>query len=493
MYIKNIKKIRLISAVLCSLMFFSIFTANVSADGNCRGGEGSGVIAKGIDISRWQGSINWSKLKETGISFVIIKAGSKEKDPYFEEHYAGAKSVGLNVGCYIRTYAGSVAEAKDDANNVLSWISGKQFEYPVYYDIEETFQTELGKNTVTNMCMEFCDTMAANGYYPGVYSSSYWFNNYMNVDTIGAKYDLWLARWTYDTDSASDFSKDYGLWQYSDSGHLDGISEVVDLDVALKNYPKIIRSASLNGYSSPAYNYSSDPNHYPVPTRTLYAASPIQSGNDVMWAQAALSYIGYKTNIDGYYGYNTAQSVAEFQKNFGLTQNGEINAETRSLILSQVEEKDAKITQQPDAFCKTAVPFAKSGVDFGWNTCKNANSYTIHITYPNGSSVLTSTSETSYSTTFSEAGVYKIFITANGKYNNVAGKAIYFAVNPQNSLLGDINSDGSLNLADCNYLQLSLTGKKDLSLAQTKLADLNSDKKISLRDLYCLLKLISYQ
>lgn len=110
---------------------------------------------KGIDVSQFQGNIDFGKVKKSGIEFVIIRAGfgryANQKDPYFESHYKAAKAAGLKVGAYWYSYATSEADAKAEAETCLSIIKGKQFEYPIYFDLEESSQFRKGKS--------FCDSL----------------------------------------------------------------------------------------------------------------------------------------------------------------------------------------------------------------------------------------------------------------------------------------------------------------------------------------------
>lgn len=105
---------------------------------------------KGIDVSQHQGKIDFSAVKKSGIDFVIIRAGygkySKQKDPYFEQNYKNAKAAGLSVGAYWYSYAASAEDAKNEAKTCLEAIKNKKFEYPIYFDLEESSQFSKGKN-----------------------------------------------------------------------------------------------------------------------------------------------------------------------------------------------------------------------------------------------------------------------------------------------------------------------------------------------------------
>lgn len=203
---------------------------------------------RGIDVSKWQGNIDWNKVKASGVDFAILRAGygsvSSQKDVTFEDNYQNAKAAGVPVGAYHYSYAKDIAGAKKEAQTFLEWIKGKQFEYPVVFDIEESATYNLGRNTVSEIIKTFCSIVEAAGYYVSVYTNKNWLDHVVS-DEVKSKYDTWLAQWT----STPSYAGSYGMWQYTSSGTVDGISGRVDMDIAYKNYPEIIKRNQLNGWS----------------------------------------------------------------------------------------------------------------------------------------------------------------------------------------------------------------------------------------------------
>ena len=203
---------------------------------------------RGIDVSKWQGNIDWNRVKASGVDFAILRAGygsvSSQKDPTFEDNYQNAKAAGIPVGAYHYSYAKDIAGAKREAQTFLEWIKGKQFEYPVVLDIEESATYNLGRNTVSEIIKTFCSIVEAAGYYVSVYTNKNWLDHVVS-DEVKSKYDTWLAQWT----STPSYTGPYGMWQYTSSGVVDGISGRVDMDIAYKNYPEIIKRKQLNGWS----------------------------------------------------------------------------------------------------------------------------------------------------------------------------------------------------------------------------------------------------
>ena len=136
------------------------------------------AIAKGIDVSKHNGAIDWNSVASSGISFAFIKAGSTKSgvDPYFDANMRGAQNAGLKVGVYIYSYATNVEQAQNEANLMLEWLSNYTVSYPVVYDIEDSCQRGLSQEQLQAMINTFCSTIASAGYYPMVYSNKNWFN-----------------------------------------------------------------------------------------------------------------------------------------------------------------------------------------------------------------------------------------------------------------------------------------------------------------------------
>ena len=207
---------------------------------------------RGIDISHWQGAIDWAKVKAAGIQFAIIKSGGSDAgfytDPRWEENYKGAKANGIAVGAYYFVGPGciSVADGQADAERFLAQLKGKQFEYPVYIDVEATPASK--KAGATEAVIAFCRAMEAGGYYAGIYSSTYsGFRDRLD-DSKLTPFTHWVAQYA----SKCTYGGSYGIWQYSSSGQVNGISGRVDMDVSYQDFPSIIKAGGFNGYAKKA-------------------------------------------------------------------------------------------------------------------------------------------------------------------------------------------------------------------------------------------------
>lgn len=216
-------------------------------------------MKKGIDISKYQAGIDLNNIKNNGYDFVIIRAGytgwgdgeSKAIDPSFEDSYSRAKSAGLGVGAYYFTIATSYKEGVDEANWLYNnCLKGKQFDYPIYIDVEDDtggkqYLRKAGKDATTQGIKGFCETMEKLGYYVGIYASDIsGFKDMMNIDEL-KDYDKWVARYG----KKPEYVTEYGMWQTTSSGKVNGYNGNLDLNEAYKDYPGIIKSNGLNGYS----------------------------------------------------------------------------------------------------------------------------------------------------------------------------------------------------------------------------------------------------
>ena len=206
-----------------------------------------GEDMKGIDVSAHNGTIDWQKVRADGISFAILRAGfgklAKQKDERFEDNYAGAKAAGIPVGAYWYSYAMDEDEARQEADVFLSVIKGKQFEFPVYFDLEEKKQFDLGKEKVSAIMRAFLEKVEKAGYLVGLYGSASSLVTH-TADYIKSRYTIWLAHWVDQTN----YGGAYGIWQHSEKGKVAGISGNVDLDIGYKDFPTIIKAKGLNGY-----------------------------------------------------------------------------------------------------------------------------------------------------------------------------------------------------------------------------------------------------
>lgn len=192
----------------------------------------------GIDVSKWNGEIDWDKVREAGVEFVIIRAGYRGSvtgslvvDPYFEKNIQGASRAGLDTGVYFFTQAVNEIEAVEEASMVIELLKKYDVQYPVFIDTEGAGGNGradgLDVATRTAVCQAFCNTMESEGYRAGVYASRNWYYNQLNVDGLQNFY-IWLAEYR----SEPLYQGRYHMWQYTSKGQVDGIEGNVDMNVS---------------------------------------------------------------------------------------------------------------------------------------------------------------------------------------------------------------------------------------------------------------------
>lgn len=192
----------------------------------------------GIDVSKWNGDVDWDKVKNAGIEFAIVRAGyrgsvtgSLVEDPYFRANMRGAAASGMPVGVYFFTQAVNEVEAVEEASAVLQLIREYKLEYPIFIDTEGAGGNGradgLDVETRTLVCEAFCRTIENAGYEAGVYGSRNWYNQHLQADKL-EKYCIWLAEYR----SAPIYQGYYQMWQYTSKGSVDGIEGNVDMNVS---------------------------------------------------------------------------------------------------------------------------------------------------------------------------------------------------------------------------------------------------------------------
>lgn len=195
-------------------------------------------MIKGIDLSTWQKNVDYRALKEQGIEFAIIRCGygkdKGQKDEMFETHYQGCKEAGIKVGVYHYSYCTGVENAEKEAENCLSYIEGKQFDLPVFYDLEEKRTKELGIDQITQIALLFCRRIREAGYKVGVYANLDWFKHYIRPEALQLEnFYIWLAQWN--NEITANFPVD--IWQFTnnlDDKHIDG-NYLINEDLINKN------------------------------------------------------------------------------------------------------------------------------------------------------------------------------------------------------------------------------------------------------------------
>lgn len=257
------------------------------------------VALKGIDVSRYQYSIDWNSVKNAGIDFAIIRTGfggenwEKQTDPYFEANYAGATQNGIKVGVYHYSYATNTAMASQEADLCLSILKGRHLDYPVFYDVENSAQNALSPDTLAAIVNTFASKLQQAGYKVGLYSFVNFYNAHLTSSALDS-YDKWVANTGVD---APNFSKPYTMWQYGQRP-VSGISGNTDVDYCYTDYAGTASPVTPSTPTSdlPADCFVSDTNGtytfgsnstytYKITTRDTFPPTAVSSNTSAITVQ----------------------------------------------------------------------------------------------------------------------------------------------------------------------------------------------------------------
>ena len=200
---------------------------------------------KGIDVSHYDGNIDWIKVKEH-IDFAILRLGwigntNHTLDTKFETYYNACKREGIPIGIYVYNYCNSEDTVKSGAEWTVNQLKDKGIDLPIYIDMEDRSIENLGKDNLTNICIAFNTVIENAGYWAGVYANLNWYTNYLNKDTIKARYTTWVAHYGISQDR---YVGQYDMLQYSDTGKISGISGNVDMDIMYRDLINEIKESN---------------------------------------------------------------------------------------------------------------------------------------------------------------------------------------------------------------------------------------------------------
>ena len=288
------------------------------------------ILAKGIDVSKHQGAIDWKKVKQAGIEFVMIRVGyrgySNGKivlDPYFKQNITEALANGIKVGIYFFSTAISVAEAKEEAEWTLNQIKGYNVTYPIVFDYEgfelkkyRSYGTNKTQRTAFNKA--FIDVIKKAGFKTMIYGSKG--NIKSTYDIASLKEPLWCARYSGGYNKILDDDKyfpaidgyDIAMWQYTSIGKVPGINGNVDLNYLYINLEK---GSEVKAEEKPEEKKGEALN---MPT--------LKKGSEGKAVKVWQIIVGVK--VDGDFGSKTHQATLDFQKKYGLKMDGIVGPDT---------------------------------------------------------------------------------------------------------------------------------------------------------------------
>ena len=251
---------------------------------------------KGLDVSEFQGEVDWERVKAAGYQFAMLRAGYgfSTVDKQFKRNASECNRIGLPIGAYWFCYAINPQTAVQEADGCISTISGYRLDYPVCYDIEHASVAYAAGEGVTmtanlakNLVQSFCNRIEAKGYYAMFYTNKNFLDTYLGSSLPG-RYAFWYARYNDSFDGTN-----CGIWQYSSQGNVPGISGNVDLDEGFIDYAPVIKSAGLNHLSgdSPA------PSPSPAPEYITYVIQPGDTLSEI--AQRYGTTVSTLTSLNG--------------------------------------------------------------------------------------------------------------------------------------------------------------------------------------------------
>lgn len=242
---------------------------------------------KGIDISKYQGNVDFERVKNSGIQFIIMRCGTgyggPGMDSKFTQYSSECERLGIPYGVYYISYAKTVEEAQAEAKNCIEIVKGHKLAYGVWYDLE-TYHSSVA----SLLAITFCDMLEDAGYYCGIYASRSYFQSYLNDSSLDV-YARWVAEWG----DSCNYNKDYYIWQYTSSGSVDGISGRVDMDTAFLDFENIMRVNGLCGYTKQSASNGAD-----VTLSVGDTVEIIDTGSASAYSEVSRAYgIGWKREI----------------------------------------------------------------------------------------------------------------------------------------------------------------------------------------------------
>lgn len=279
----------------------------------------------GIDVSQWNGTIDWSLVK-TG--FVICKATNKSNkiEPSFKANYDGATKAGIPVGAYKYVYANTVEKAKREGEAIVSVLGGRKLQAWFWIDMEDSSIRNLGKVKLTQIIDAVAAPIEKAGYKVGIYCNVDWYKNVLDSSELSKRYKFWIARYPSGDDGTvkSSLKPSFAdIWQYSSKGKVKGIKGNVDMNILIND---IFNFSGNNTQTSAPQDTTSEDDNFPLKEGS--------KGKNVLWLQQMLAYkFGFDCGaVDGKFGNLTKQALKNFQLCYGLEVDGIAGTATKKAL-----------------------------------------------------------------------------------------------------------------------------------------------------------------
>ena len=483
--------------------------------------NGNAASESGIDISEWHENVDWEKVKAAGIDFVMLRAGYRgygaagnmRRDSCFDKHIIAAYDAGLSVGVYFYSQAITAEEAKDEALFTLDIIEPyrDKISYPVVFDTEycpvadaRTNVNPISNELRTDMAQAFVDTVRDSGYTPMIYASPSWINDKMQYERVKAMCDIWIAHWT-DTTSFSP----YTMWQYTETGKVDGVPGNADRNVSLVDYStkRFTIKYNANGGAGEMAD-----------TECIYGENNLCSEN--AFVKEGYSFVGWsayrqsdgktqytngKGDVDWYESGAQPDGWHEFLYYGGAAVSRISDVRNDIIVFGAVWENNRfTITYDPnggigemaDTECiyntanRTADnAFVKQGYDFiGWSVYRQSDGKTRYINGKGG--------DDWFETGSQPDGWYEFLYSSGASVSwtsAVSGDTVVFSARwrQKAAVKGDLNANGVVDLADVRQFIAEISSGKEFDSYEIAVRDYNSDNKADLSDVRAILLAIA--
>ena len=237
------------------------------------------MVRDGIDVSQYQGEIDWERVKEH-IDFAILRCGygqdiPGQDDPTFKRNADECTRLGIPFGVYLYSYATDERAALSEARHVMRLVKDYKMEYPVYLDLEDPRIGRLTNEQIERNCRVWADELARNNYFPGFYASYYWWTSKL-TGALFTRYTRWVARYAEELGAEG-----FDMWQYTDKGFVEGINAPVDRNYAFRDFPAEIRAGGYNNFERPEPNPEPPTMNYKVGDHVTFNHVYISSDSSI--------------------------------------------------------------------------------------------------------------------------------------------------------------------------------------------------------------------
>ena len=267
----------------------------------------------GVDLSSWNGTVNFDKIYDYGVTFAILRSGYGnlvfQKDTKFDTYYYDVKKTPIKIGTYWYSYAKSIKEAEEEAYTCLQVLNGRKLDLPVFLDMEENIQFSLGYDMCNKIATAFCETIEKNSTYKaGIYSNTNWFSNVLDKKLLN-KYTIWHAQWGGNAPPCAD------IWQYTSTGKIDGIYGSVDLNLMINNLFKVTNNENV---ISQVQKYLNNNYSFNIAVDGIYGSKTKLALVKALQIELNIQF-SRNLEVDGIFGIKTKNAIVNLY--YGVTGN----------------------------------------------------------------------------------------------------------------------------------------------------------------------------